>query len=52
MSSVDDAMPFILNIFLANAAAFLGISLVIIFAQPVMLVLLVPLGLFYFRLQR
>lgn len=51
-SAVDDAAPFIFNIFLANVAAFLGIVAVLCFAQPLMLVVLVPLTFFYLRLQR
>ncbi|KAK9791817.1 hypothetical protein WJX73_008914 [Symbiochloris irregularis] len=48
----DDSLPFILNIFLANAAAMLGILAVLLLCQPLLVVCLLPLACLYILLQR
>ncbi|GBG77942.1 hypothetical protein CBR_g25873 [Chara braunii] len=50
--TVDYSLPFILNILLANAFSLLGVLAVLCYAQRWFLVLLPPLGLLYFSLQR
>lgn len=50
--SVDDSLPFILNILLANAAGLLGLVLVLSYGLPWVLLGLVPLALLYHRTQR
>nr|XP_046230865.1 ATP-binding cassette sub-family C member 10 [Scatophagus argus]XP_046230873.1 ATP-binding cassette sub-family C member 10 [Scatophagus argus] len=49
--SVDDSLPFILNILLATAFNLLGMLVVISYGLPWVLVPLLPLALFYYRTQ-
>uniref|UniRef100_A0AAQ4NTH2 ATP-binding cassette, sub-family C (CFTR/MRP), member 10 n=1 Tax=Gasterosteus aculeatus aculeatus TaxID=481459 RepID=A0AAQ4NTH2_GASAC len=50
--AVDDSLPFILNILLANAFGLLGALVVIGYGLPWVLVLVPPLALLYWRAQR
>nr|XP_033480550.1 multidrug resistance-associated protein 7 [Epinephelus lanceolatus]XP_033480551.1 multidrug resistance-associated protein 7 [Epinephelus lanceolatus] len=50
--TVDDALPFILNILLANVFGLLGMMVVISYGLPWVLVLLLPLALVYHHTQR
>ncbi|XP_037327748.2 ATP-binding cassette sub-family C member 10 [Pungitius pungitius] len=50
--AVDDSLPFILNILLANAFGLLGVLVVIGYGLPWVLVLALPLALLYHRTQR
>ncbi|XP_058497006.1 ATP-binding cassette sub-family C member 10 isoform X1 [Solea solea] len=50
--SVDDSLPFILNIFLANIFGLLGMLVVISYGMPWVLVPLLPLALLYYRTQQ
>ena len=52
VACVDDSLPFILNILLANAAGLLGLLAVLGFGLPWLLLLLPPLSLIYYRVQR
>ena len=52
LCAVDDSLPFILNILLANVFGLLGVLLVISYGLPWVLVLLLPLALLYHRTQR
>ncbi|KAK9825002.1 hypothetical protein WJX81_008465 [Elliptochloris bilobata] len=47
----DDALPFILNILLANLAALLGVAVVLAFGQPLLAAAFLPLALLYRWLQ-
>ena len=47
----DDSLPFILNIFLANAAAMLGVVVVLLICQPLLAVCFLPVALVYKLLQ-
>ncbi len=47
VSVVDDSLPFILNIALANAVSLLGLLAVMAASAPPLLPLLLPLGLLY-----
>uniref|UniRef100_A0A096MFK9 ATP-binding cassette sub-family C member 10 n=1 Tax=Poecilia formosa TaxID=48698 RepID=A0A096MFK9_POEFO len=49
--SVDDSLPFILNILLANVFGLLGMLVVISYGLPWVLVPLLPLALLYYRTQ-
>uniref|UniRef100_A0AAV2LJ37 ATP-binding cassette sub-family C member 10 n=1 Tax=Knipowitschia caucasica TaxID=637954 RepID=A0AAV2LJ37_KNICA len=49
--SIDDSLPFILNIFLANVFGLLGLVVVVSYGLPWILLALVPLALLYHRLQ-
>ncbi|KAM6971998.1 ATP-binding cassette sub-family C member 10 [Aplochiton taeniatus] len=49
--TVDDSLPFILNILLANVFGLLGILLVMSWGLPWVLVALLPLGVLYYRTQ-
>ncbi|XP_034739863.1 multidrug resistance-associated protein 7 [Etheostoma cragini] len=49
--TVDDSLPFILNILLANVFGLLGMLVVISYGLPWVLVLLLPLALVYHRTQ-
>nr|ARO50105.1 multidrug resistance-associated protein [Yamagishiella unicocca] len=51
VSKVDDSLPFILNIALANMASLAGLLLVMCYSAPLLLPLLVPLALLYRRMQ-
>lgn len=50
--SVDDALPFILNIFLATLFGLLGMVLMISYSLPWIMLVLMPLAIVYFYLQR
>ncbi|KAM8947275.1 ATP-binding cassette sub-family C member 10 [Pelodytes ibericus] len=50
--SVDDALPFILNIFLANVFGLLGTVVVISYGLPWILLVLLPLAVLYHQMQR
>ncbi|GAQ86722.1 ABC transporter C family [Klebsormidium nitens] len=50
--TVDDSLPFMLNIFLASAFRLAGILVVLCYAQPAFVLLLVPLAFIYRSLQR
>nr|KAF6362437.1 ATP binding cassette subfamily C member 10 [Pipistrellus kuhlii] len=52
VACVDDSLPFILNILLANAAGLLGLLAVLGSGLPWLLLLLPPLSLIYYRVQR
>lgn len=49
--TVDDSLPFNLNILLASLFNLLGMLIVISYGLPWVLVLLAPLSLFYYRTQ-
>uniref|UniRef100_A0A1D1XUS0 ABC-type xenobiotic transporter n=1 Tax=Anthurium amnicola TaxID=1678845 RepID=A0A1D1XUS0_9ARAE len=49
--TIDDSLPFILNILLANSFNLLGIAIVLSYAQVVFLILLLPFGYIYSKLQ-
>lgn len=49
--TVDDSLPFILNILLATVFSLLGMLVVISYGLPWFLVVLLPLALFYLRTQ-
>lgn len=49
--SVDDSLPFILNILLANVFSLLGMLVVISYGLPWVLVPLLPLAMLYYRTQ-
>ncbi|XP_040286793.1 ATP-binding cassette sub-family C member 10-like [Bufo bufo] len=49
---VDDSLPFILNIFLANAFGLLGMLVMISYGLPLILPILVPLAILYYYIQR
>eukprot|EP00092_Neocalanus_flemingeri_P010518 GFUD01011332.1.p1 GENE.GFUD01011332.1~~GFUD01011332.1.p1 ORF type:complete len:1535 (+),score=298.00 GFUD01011332.1:327-4607(+) len=50
--TVDDSLPFILNIFLANLFGVVGPLAVTMYAVPWICLLLVPLSFVYFNIQR
>ncbi|XP_067115329.1 ATP-binding cassette sub-family C member 10 isoform X1 [Osmerus mordax] len=50
--SIDDSLPFVLNILLANIFCVLGILVVMSYGLPWVLVPLIPLALVYHRTQR
>ena len=52
MYTVDDSLPFILNIFLANCAMIIGPVIVCAYAVPWIALVLVPLTLIYFDIQK
>ncbi|NWH67099.1 MRP7 protein, partial [Geococcyx californianus] len=49
---VDDSLPFILNIFLANMYGLIGMLVIITYGLPWIGLLLLPLGALYFSIQR
>uniref|UniRef100_A0AAY4DHX2 ATP-binding cassette sub-family C member 10 n=1 Tax=Denticeps clupeoides TaxID=299321 RepID=A0AAY4DHX2_9TELE len=51
MYSIDDSLPFILNILLANIFSLLGMLVVMAYGLPWVLLPLLPLGALYFRTQ-
>lgn len=51
LSSVDDSLPFVLNILLATVFSLLGALLVLCSGLPWLLLALLPLALFYYRTQ-
>ncbi|XP_006860661.1 PREDICTED: multidrug resistance-associated protein 7 [Chrysochloris asiatica] len=52
IACTDDSLPFILNILLANAVGLLGLLAVLSSGLPWLLLLLPPLGIIYYRVQR
>lgn len=52
VACADDSLPFILNILLANAAGLLGLLAVLGSGLPWLLLLLPPLSLIHYRVQR
>uniref|UniRef100_U3BSA8 ATP-binding cassette sub-family C member 10 n=1 Tax=Callithrix jacchus TaxID=9483 RepID=U3BSA8_CALJA len=52
VACVDDSLPFILNILLANAAGLLGLLAVLGSGLPWLLLLLPPLSIIYYKVQR
>ncbi|KAE9336632.1 ABC transporter C family member 13 [Phytophthora fragariae] len=50
--AVDESLPFILNIFLKDAADVVGALVILFYGNRLVLVLLVPLSVLYFHLQR
>ncbi|XP_049748623.1 ATP-binding cassette sub-family C member 10 isoform X1 [Elephas maximus indicus] len=52
VACTDDSLPFILNILLANAAGLLGLLAVLSSGLPWLLLLLPPLSIIYYRVQR
>ncbi|XP_039245421.1 multidrug resistance-associated protein 7 isoform X3 [Pipra filicauda] len=49
---VDESLPFVLNIFLANMYGFLGILVIITYGLPWIGLVLLPLAVLYFSIQR
>ena len=49
-ATVDDSLPFILNILLANIFSFLGILVVLLWMQALLLLPCIPLFFLYRRL--
>ncbi|XP_016381591.1 multidrug resistance-associated protein 7-like isoform X2 [Sinocyclocheilus rhinocerous] len=49
--SVDDSLPFVLNILLANVFGLLGMLVVMSYGMPWVLLPLLPLGVLYFQTQ-
>ncbi|XP_007530511.1 ATP-binding cassette sub-family C member 10 [Erinaceus europaeus] len=52
VACTDDSLPFLLNILLANAAGLLGLLAVLGSGLPWLLLLLPPLSVIYYRVQR
>lgn len=52
VSGVDDSLPFVLNILLANVFGLAGTLVVMAYSLPWVLVALLPLGVLYHRTQR
>ncbi|KAG8379711.1 hypothetical protein BUALT_Bualt07G0117400 [Buddleja alternifolia] len=50
--TIDDSLPFILNILLANFVGLLGITIILSFVQVMFLLLLVPFWFMYSKLQK
>ncbi|OWZ18240.1 Multidrug resistance protein ABC transporter [Phytophthora megakarya] len=50
--AVDESLPFVLNIFLKDAADIAGALIILFYGNRLVLVLLVPLSILYFHLQR
>ena len=49
--TVDDSLPFILNIFLARLFAVFGVLVICVYSVPWIVLLLVPLGFVYYDVQ-
>ncbi|KAJ8755380.1 hypothetical protein K2173_019178 [Erythroxylum novogranatense] len=49
--TIDDSLPFIINILLANLVGLLGIAIVLSYVQVLFLLLLLPFWFFYGKLQ-
>lgn len=49
--SIDDSLPFILNIFLAQAYGVLGTVVITCYGLPWLTILLLPLALIYYYIQ-
>ncbi len=47
MSKVDDTLPFLLNIFLAQCVSLAGLLAVLLYSAPPLALLLLPLGWLY-----
>lgn len=47
MSVIDDSLPFILNILLANAVSLAGLLAVVLLGEPLLALVLLPLGAAY-----
>ncbi|GAA6102451.1 ATP-binding cassette sub-family C member 10 isoform X1 [Tachysurus ichikawai] len=50
--SIDDSLPFVLNILLANAFGLLGMLVVMSYGLPWVLLPLIPLGVLYYQTQK
>ncbi|ESO85415.1 hypothetical protein LOTGIDRAFT_183817 [Lottia gigantea] len=50
--SIDDSLPFILNIFLAQAYGIFGTIIITCYGLPWFAIILVPLGLLYYKIQK
>ncbi|XP_052824006.1 ATP-binding cassette sub-family C member 10 isoform X2 [Octopus bimaculoides] len=50
--SIDDSLPFVLNLLLANVYSLLGTLVIICYGLPWFCVLLVPLGFLYYFIQQ
>lgn len=44
---IDDSLPFIINILLANAVSLAGLLAVLLLGQPLLVLLLLPLAVAY-----
>ena len=51
IATVDDNLPFIANIALANIVSLLGILIILAYSQPLLLLLFIPLYLVYVWIQ-
>jgi ATP-binding cassette subfamily C (CFTR/MRP) protein 10 len=49
--SVDDSLPFIMNILLANIFSLLGTLVLACYGLPIFLIILIPLAIFYYFIQ-
>jgi len=49
--SIDDTLPFILNIFLAQAFSLLGVVVVCCYGLPYIVLLIAPLSVIYYFIQ-
>jgi ATP-binding cassette subfamily C (CFTR/MRP) protein 10 len=49
--SVDDSLPFILNVLLANIFSLLGTLVLSCYGLPTFLIVLIPLAIFYYFIQ-
>ncbi|KAK6181779.1 hypothetical protein SNE40_009566 [Patella caerulea] len=49
--SIDDSLPFILNIFLAQGFGIFGTIIITCYGLPWLALLLIPLGLLYYKIQ-
>lgn len=47
VSTVDDSLPFIMNILLANMVSLVGVLAVLCYSQPLLLVAVLLLGALY-----
>ncbi|NXO61500.1 MRP7 protein, partial [Phainopepla nitens] len=52
MHCVDDSLPFILNIFLANICGLLGLLVIVTYGLPWIALVVLPLAVVYFFIQR
>ena len=50
-ATVDNSLPFIANILLANTAALFGVLLVLAYNQPLLLIIFIPLAILYVAIQ-
>ncbi|XP_050405501.1 ATP-binding cassette sub-family C member 10 isoform X2 [Patella vulgata] len=51
VNSIDDSLPFILNIFLAQGFGIFGTIIITCYGLPWFALLLIPLGLLYYKIQ-